>query len=95
MIAKLFIASIVAAVAFTATVPVHAMVSGNGLQLNGIDPNGIDPNGIDPNGIDPNGIDPNGTRLVGADAGNLDSEDPRISAQPQPLFSIDGAIVPQ
>jgi hypothetical protein len=115
MITKLFFASIAAAAAFAATVPAHALITGNGqstngtsvngleaqgidpngIDPNGIDPNGIDPNGIDPNGIDPNGIDPNGTQLVGADAGNLDSEDPRVSAQPQSLFSIDGAIVPQ
>jgi hypothetical protein len=105
MISKFFLASIVAVAAFAAVPPAHAGgpggsggqngVSANGLQLNGIDPNGIDPNGIDPNGIDPNGIDPNGTKLVGANTGSLDSEDSHVSTQPQPLFSIDGAIVPQ
>ena len=100
MITKLFFASIAAAAAFAATVPAHALITGNGqstngTSVNGLEAQGIDPNGIDPNGIDPNGIDPNGTQLVGADAGNLDSEDPRVSAQPQSLFSIDGAIVPQ
>ncbi len=90
MIGKFFVMSFVAAAAF-ATAPAYAGGPGGSGGQNGGSLNGLEAQGIDPNGTTATGL-PN---LADINSATRDGNGTDRAAQPQPRFTIAGAIVPQ